>query len=187
MGWLCRYPGIVWEPIWKWAYTQLVREHLAYIISARWATVDWSWHKEWNQCARDNLHFTKNTGRERTVESPQARKSHYHFTLQCLSLPDCWQWTRCLPFASSYVSEFLQLSKKLKSRRKSQNQQKCLCSRWLTASSQQNVANQHQVFNVIYNALWVKQQIFPSKNNSKWLAIWQQIDELCMWTKSRTY
>ena len=45
MGWLCRCPGIVWEPIRKWAHTQLVREHSATVISARWATVDWSWHK----------------------------------------------------------------------------------------------------------------------------------------------
>ena len=27
VGWLCRCPGIVWEPIQKRAYTQLVREH----------------------------------------------------------------------------------------------------------------------------------------------------------------
>ena len=44
MGWLCRYPGIVVEPIRK---------------QARWATVDWSLHKEWNLCARANFHVKK--------------------------------------------------------------------------------------------------------------------------------
>ena len=28
--------------------TQLVREHSATVVSARWATVGWSWPKEWN-------------------------------------------------------------------------------------------------------------------------------------------
>ena len=48
MGWLCRCPGIVWEPIRKQAYTQLVRKHSVTVVSARWATVDWSWTKERN-------------------------------------------------------------------------------------------------------------------------------------------
>ena len=39
---------IVWEPIRKQAYTQLVREHSATVVSAHWATVDWSRPKEWN-------------------------------------------------------------------------------------------------------------------------------------------
>ena len=39
-------PGIVWEPIRKRAHTYPVREHLVTVVSARWATVDWSWHKE---------------------------------------------------------------------------------------------------------------------------------------------
>ena len=47
-GWLCRRPGIVWEPIRKRAHTQLVREHAATVVSARWTTVDWPWLKEWN-------------------------------------------------------------------------------------------------------------------------------------------
>ena len=57
VGWLCRYSGIVLEPIWKRAHTQLVREHLTTVVSACSATVDWSWPKEWNYCARVNLHF----------------------------------------------------------------------------------------------------------------------------------
>ena len=27
VGWLCRCPGMVWEPVWKRAHTQLVRKH----------------------------------------------------------------------------------------------------------------------------------------------------------------
>ena len=45
---LCRCPGTVWEPIQKWAYSQLVREHSATVVSTHWATVYWSWPKEWN-------------------------------------------------------------------------------------------------------------------------------------------
>ena len=42
-----RFPhSIVWEAIQKRADNQLVREHSAIVISACWATVDWSWHKE---------------------------------------------------------------------------------------------------------------------------------------------
>ena len=48
VSWQLRCPGIVWEPIWKRAHMQLVREHSTTVVSARWATVDWSWHKEWN-------------------------------------------------------------------------------------------------------------------------------------------
>ena len=58
-GWLFRCPGIVWEPIRKLAQTQLVTEHSTTVVSVRWATVNWSWHKEWNQCARANLHLNK--------------------------------------------------------------------------------------------------------------------------------
>ena len=39
----CRCPGIVWEPIQKQAHMQIVRECLATITSAHWATVDCSW------------------------------------------------------------------------------------------------------------------------------------------------
>ena len=48
VGWLCHCPGIVWEPIRKLAHTQLIRKHLVTVVSARWATVDWSWPKQWN-------------------------------------------------------------------------------------------------------------------------------------------
>ena len=48
VGWLCRCPGIVWEPIRKRAHTQLVREHLVTVVSVRWATVDWFCLKERN-------------------------------------------------------------------------------------------------------------------------------------------
>ena len=59
MGWLSCCPGIVWEPVWKQTHMQLVREHSATVISAHWVTLDWSWHKEWNWCARTNLHLKK--------------------------------------------------------------------------------------------------------------------------------
>ena len=35
-------------PVRKWAHMQFIREHLVTVISAHWATVDWSWPKEWN-------------------------------------------------------------------------------------------------------------------------------------------
>ena len=51
------------------SHMQLVREHLATVFSARLATVDQSWRKEWNLCARANLHWKKkNAGREWKVE-----------------------------------------------------------------------------------------------------------------------
>ena len=37
--------GKLWR---KWAHMQLIREHLAIVISDCWAIVDWSWPKEWN-------------------------------------------------------------------------------------------------------------------------------------------
>ena len=52
------------------------------VVSARWATVDWSWHKEWNYCARANLNLKKaQAGNEWSnilPKSSQARKSHHH-------------------------------------------------------------------------------------------------------------
>ena len=38
---------------------KLVKEHSVTDISAHWAIVDWSWPKEWNLCARADLHFKK--------------------------------------------------------------------------------------------------------------------------------
>ena len=48
VDWLCRCPARVWESIRKRAHMQLVREHSVTVVSAHWATVDWSWTKEWN-------------------------------------------------------------------------------------------------------------------------------------------
>ena len=42
MRWLCRCAGIVWEPTQKRVHPQIVREHSATVVSARWATVGWS-------------------------------------------------------------------------------------------------------------------------------------------------
>ena len=33
------------------------------VVSARWTTVDWSWPKEWNWCARTDFHFSKKSRR----------------------------------------------------------------------------------------------------------------------------
>ena len=69
MGWLCRCPGIVWEPIRKQAHAQLVRKRSTTVVSARWATVDWPWHKEWNKCGRANVHFKKTTNKQTNKKS----------------------------------------------------------------------------------------------------------------------
>ena len=58
-GWLSCCPGIVWEPIQKRAHTQIVSEHSATVVSARWDSVDWSWHKKRNYCAWANLQLKK--------------------------------------------------------------------------------------------------------------------------------
>ena len=50
-------------PVRKWAHMQFIRENLVTVISAHWATVDWSWPKEWNKCAWPNLHFKKKNRR----------------------------------------------------------------------------------------------------------------------------
>ena len=82
VGWLCRSSGIVWEPIRKRAHVQLVREHLATVIPACWATVDWSWPKEWIWCARTNLHFKNKIRRQGTVEhSPKIVTSEEKATI----------------------------------------------------------------------------------------------------------
>ena len=41
-----------WRSLWT-------RQRLSTVVSARWATVDWSKPKEWNWCARADLHFKK--------------------------------------------------------------------------------------------------------------------------------
>ena len=91
VGWLCHHSGIVWEPTQKQAHTQLIREHPVIVISAQWAIVDWSWPKEWNQCARANLHFKKK--KENSLgkwncqtfsQNHRTRgKSHYHSISPC--------------------------------------------------------------------------------------------------------
>ena len=52
----------------KRAHTQLVREHSARVVSARLTIVDWSWPKEWNWWARDDLHYKKKKKRKRRRE-----------------------------------------------------------------------------------------------------------------------
>ncbi len=49
------------------------------------------------------------------------------------------------------------------------------------------VSNRYQVFDFTCIAFWVRQQIFPIYNKQQRLADYEQIDESCMRTKSRTY
>ena len=126
VNWLCHCPGIVLEPIRKQAHTQLVREHSTTVVSAWWATVDWSWSKEWNWCARANLHFKPpkkcKYGMNGWTLSPNPSKwgkSHHHHQAQstCIqstllrklkgttskaaSLPENRQNVEMFPFADS--------------------------------------------------------------------------------------
>ena len=73
-GLLCHCLDIVWEPIRKQAKMQRINEHSATVISARWATVDWSkLEKKQNWCAQADLHFKnkqkKSTGRKWTIKT----------------------------------------------------------------------------------------------------------------------
>ena len=43
----------------KLAHVQSMREHLATVVPACWATLDWSWPKEWNWCVLAALHMKK--------------------------------------------------------------------------------------------------------------------------------
>ena len=88
--------------------------------------------------------------------SERIERSNATFSNKTLSLSH-----QSLPFTFSCVSWFLWLSRKWKAQRKSQNQRYILCSRRPTASSRQSAASQHRVFDVICNALSVKQRIFP--------------------------
>ena len=82
VGWPRRCLCIVWEPIRKRAHTQLVRELSVTVVSAFWATMEWSWPKEWNYSGRANLHFKKKkcrrgmNGRTFSRNPRKRRKSH---------------------------------------------------------------------------------------------------------------
>ena len=76
LGWLCRCPGIVWEPIRKQAHTQLVREHSVTVVSARWDVMDRFWPKEWYKCARANLHIKKKAQVGKELSSTLPKSSH---------------------------------------------------------------------------------------------------------------
>ena len=93
-GLTCRCPDIVREPIRIQAHRHLVREHSATVVSARWATVNRSWRKEWNQCARADLHYKKKKRKkkkekrhrqgmnDRTFsQSPRKRGESYHHSV----------------------------------------------------------------------------------------------------------
>ena len=90
VDWICRCPGIVWEPIRDWTHTQLVREQSPTVVLARWTTVDWTWHIE---CARANLDLKKkkkSAGGEWMVEHSSQilasveKATRHHFQWICL-------------------------------------------------------------------------------------------------------
>ena len=87
-NWPCCCPGKLWEPIRKRAHTQLVRKHSVTVISACGAAVavDWSWHKEWNLCARANLHLKKKKKKKRKEKKKTARAGN--------------EWSNILPKSS---------------------------------------------------------------------------------------
>ena len=90
LGWLCRCPGIVWEPFTKWAHTQLVRKHSVTVISAHWANVDWSLPKEWSECAQANLPLAQVILGLRGAKLGWGRKNRVEmFTFQQLTLQRC--------------------------------------------------------------------------------------------------
>ena len=101
---LTRCPGRVWESIRKRAHTQLIREHLVTVISARWATVDWSWPKEWNYWVRPNLHLKKKKRKEKKKrrqgmncrtfsQNPRKEKATTNLWLGIEGLSTCWDCT----------------------------------------------------------------------------------------------
>ena len=108
MGWLCRCPGIVWEPIRKRAHTQLVRKHSVTVVSARWATVDWSWPKEWNKCAGANLHFRRGMNCRTFSHNPRmrGRSYHHHHHHSCVLLISTSFFCLFLSFFLSFLSFF---------------------------------------------------------------------------------
>ena len=65
---------------------QLVKEYLATVISAYWATVNLSWHKEWNKCIWANLHLKKKKKHRQEMNSwtffpnpcKRGKSHHYH-------------------------------------------------------------------------------------------------------------
>ena len=71
-------------PVRKRAHTQFVSENLVTVVSARWASVDWSWPNEWNKCVRELISTLKKKKRRlgmncRTFSrNPRKRGKSYH-------------------------------------------------------------------------------------------------------------
>ena len=72
------------------------QEHSATVISAHRAVVDWSWPKEWNKCARANLHFKKKkkkrhgwemNGQTFSQNHCKRGKSQHHLHHLCIPSP----------------------------------------------------------------------------------------------------
>ena len=108
MGWLCCCAGIVWEPIRKRAHMHLIREHSTTVISACWATVYWSWPKEWYYCVQPNFDQKQNkksTGEEWITEhSPKITRHEEKATTTTL-----WAVVLCQidPLTTSFLHPWL--------------------------------------------------------------------------------
>ena len=100
MGWLCHYAGIVWELFQKWTHMQLIRENSAKVLSTRWATVDWSWPKEWNSCPRVIfLGKNKNKMRRRGIARPTSPEILACDETATITVNDSWGFY-CMGFYS---------------------------------------------------------------------------------------
>ena len=68
----------------KWAHMQLIRKCSSTVISVLWATLDWSWPKEWNQCVWADPHFKK---KERKVQAENVLSNLLPRILVCKENP----------------------------------------------------------------------------------------------------
>ena len=114
VGWLC-CPGIVWESIRETSLRATVKEHSATVVSARWATVDRYWRKEWNSCARADLHLNnrKNIGEEWIAEPcPKNPRREEKATTpsQPVSGAGCIKATHNTKTSNGYLKAFRTLS-----------------------------------------------------------------------------
>ena len=66
---LCAIDGFIQENITNTCTHKYVSKRInkATVISACWATVDWSWPKMWNWCVQADLHLKKKKGRKKST------------------------------------------------------------------------------------------------------------------------
>ena len=122
-----------------------------------------AWVLKMNQIAHSKATFSKNL------------LSFFGLLKVCLSRP-----FMCLDFFFFFLIQEIKIAeKKIKFT--------CPFKLQTTADSQQSAANQPRVFDVICNALWVKQRIFPIWEKYKRIAIQEQFDKLWLRTEILTY